>query len=142
MLGSLFAVLIAAIVMIASVVVTSIGPAKAPGIRRGESRRGGSAHGYSRILCAVAFLAPFPSAAHQPIDCADRSEFVRYLADTYDEKPIGFSVTDSGKVIEFLFSESGESWTIITATPDGIACRVAAGKVWEFIQRNETQKNY
>ena len=68
------------------------------------------------------------------IKCAQRSIFVRYLADTYAEKSVAIGVSDDGSITEFLKSKNGDSWTIVTTTPNGMTCKVAAGKHWELLQ--------
>ncbi len=97
--------------------------------------------GYLPICCAVALAAAIPSAVAEPLNCIERSKFVRHLSDTYAETPIAIAVTDAGNVIEFLFSKSGDSWTIITTTPKGVACAIAAGSNWQILQRDVTRKN-
>ncbi len=70
-----------------------------------------------------------------------RSGFVRHLAETYAEKPIAIGVDDNGSVTELLESNAGNSWTIVTTTPDGMACHVAAGENWRLLRYVETQEH-
>ena len=51
---------------------------------------------FGRTMCAVALVAAIPSAAAQRPNCTQRSKFVRYLADTYAEKPGAIGVGDNG----------------------------------------------
>ena len=69
------------------------------------------------------------------IRCTQRSKFVRYLADTYAERPVAIGITGNGSVTELLNSITGESRTIIKTTPDGITCKVASGEHWQPLQR-------
>ena len=97
--------------------------------------------GYGRTLCAIALAAAASPVAAEPLNCIERSEFVRHLATTYAEKPMAIAVTDNGNVIEILMSKTGKSWTIIMTTPDGLACRIAAGKNWQVLYRDVTEAN-
>jgi hypothetical protein len=54
---------------------------------------------------------------------------------------MAISVTDNGNVIEILMSKTSKSWTIITTTPSGLACGIAAGKNWQVLHRDVTEAN-
>ena len=97
--------------------------------------------GYGRVLCAVALSAAIPTAVAQQPNCTQRSEFVRHLAETYAEKPIAIGVDDNGSETELLNSKTGNSWSIITTTPDGMAYQVAAGENWQLLRYVETQEH-
>jgi hypothetical protein len=64
--------------------------------------------------------------------CAQRAEFVQYLGDKFQEKPVAMGVTGNGGITELLMSSNGVSWTIIKTTPNGIACQMAAGEYWQL----------
>ncbi len=98
--------------------------------------------GFGLGVSAVVIAALMPIASAQQPNCTQRSEFVRHLAQTYGEKGVAVGVADNGNVVEFLNSRSGETWTIIMTTPDGIACRIAAGKHWERLSPVETHGPY
>ena len=73
------------------------------------------------------------------IKCTQRSSFVRFLADTYAEKPVAIGMTSNGSVTELLKSMNGDSWTIIKTTPNGISCKVAAGEDWQAFKPDATK---
>ncbi len=74
------------------------------------------------------------------IKCTQRTEFVRYLADTYAEKPVAIGITSNGSVTELLKSIDGDSWTILTTAPNGITCKVAAGEIWQAFTQEASQE--
>lgn len=51
----------------------------------------------------------------------------------YDEEPIAFGMQSNGNLIQVWKSEAKGTWTIVTTTPAGTSCIVAAGKGWEQI---------
>ena len=93
-------------------------------------------------MSAVVIAALMSTTLAQQPNCIQRSEFVRHLAQTYGEKGVAVGVADNGSIVEFLNSKSGETWTIIMTTPDGIACRIAAGKHWERLPPVKTHGPY
>ena len=72
--------------------------------------------------------------------CAQRAEFVRFLADKYAENSAAVGVSGNGSVTELLQSTNGNSWTIIKTTPDGMACQVASGEYWQPVKLKVTQE--
>ena len=84
------------------------------------------------FLLAAVFAAAtaIPNAKSEALQCVPRSEFLEHLEKTFAEKPVALGVADNGAVTELLHNQSGDSWTIIMTTPEGLACRIAAGKHW------------
>ncbi len=74
------------------------------------------------------------------IKCTQRTEFVRYLADTYAEKPVAIGITSNGSVTELLKSIDGDSWTILTTAPNVITCKLAAGENWQAFTQEASQE--
>lgn len=97
--------------------------------------------GFGRTMCAVVLAAVIPNAAAQQPNCTQRSTFVRYLSETYAEMPVAVGIADNGNVTELLRSKTGNSWTIIMTTPEGIACRIAAGEHWQPLPGVVTQEH-
>ncbi len=61
--------------------------------------------------------------------CAERTEFLAYLDDKYEEAPISMGLMADGRVIEVLASEKG-TWTIIVTKASGESCGFASGAAW------------
>ena len=93
-------------------------------------------------VIAMALSAIAPNALAQPLSCTDRTEFVHHLAKTYGEKRVGIGLADNGNLVEILSSISGQSWTLIMTTPDGVSCRIAAGNDWEQVPLTKSRGPY
>ena len=55
---------------------------------------------------------------------------IAYLARTYDERPIAAGLRSDGRVLEVLASKTGETWSVLISTANGIACLAASGEAW------------
>ena len=78
-----------------------------------------------------------PAWAETP-QCVPRAEFLKHLQNTFSEEPVALGMSDNGAVTELLHSKSGDSWTIIMTTPEGLSCRIAAGKYWQHLRKPGT----
>lgn len=76
-------------------------------------------------------LAPAVSAAPP---CEDRGKLVAQLAQKYQETSIAIGVASNGKLVEVLTNSSGETWTIIVTSPEGMSCLVATGQGWRKLE--------
>lgn len=61
----------------------------------------------------------------------------KQLARQYGEKPIGFGVAGSGRLITQFATEDGATWTFVATTTDGHTCLIASGVSWEEIPRGD-----
>ena len=77
--------------------------------------------------------AQAPSAPAR-IPCHDYKEIVRQLDDRYHEAPISIAMQSNGNVLQVYASEDKESWTILSISPQGLGCILAAGKRWEELE--------
>lgn len=77
---------------------------------------------------ALAFISP---AFAQTRACAPRDQVVERLADRYGETLQSMGMHANNSLLEVYASESTGTWTILVTSPDGIACLIAAGKMWE-----------
>lgn len=76
-------------------------------------------------------LGILPAAAEP--QCGMRDSLHRGLLQTYLESPAFIAITNSGALVEVLITESGNTWSILVTTPDGISCLVAAGENWRAV---------
>ena len=89
-------------------------------------------------LMLVSFLtvtsAPAQTAATGlRIPCHDATEIAKQLSKKYEEAPIAFGLQSNGNLLQIYTSETKHTWTVVSTTPTGKSCIVAAGKRWENI---------
>ncbi|MDH3663889.1 MAG: hypothetical protein OEU92_28390 [Alphaproteobacteria bacterium] len=65
------------------------------------------------------------------IPCHDATEIARQLSKKYEEAPIAFGLQSNGNLLQIYTSETKHTWTVVSTTPAGKSCIVAAGKRWE-----------
>jgi len=86
-----------------------------------------------RLAILLAFAA-LPAAAQQQT-CGPAAQVMHRLADQYGEtlQSEGYS-SDAGIMQVYAAPEGERTWTIIVLRPDGSACLVAAGVMFEQIE--------
>ena len=91
----------------------------------------------SAVLFACgAFAGPIgaqmaPSNARMP--CHNATEIAKQLSSKYDEAPVAFGLQSNGNLLQVYSSEEKGTWTVVSTTPTGVSCIVAAGKRWESL---------
>lgn len=83
---------------------------------------GNAAIGAAMMLPALPARAQFV--------CSDHDEMVSGLAETFEEKRLGYGVVGRTAVIEIYVSERG-TWTVLMTDVRGRSCVIAAGDGWE-----------
>lgn len=78
----------------------------------------------------VALSLPQPAPA-QSRTCAERSQVVERLAERFGETLQSMGMHSNDGVMEVYASEATGTWTILVTSPDGTACLIAAGQMWE-----------
>lgn len=63
--------------------------------------------------------------------CAARKDIVAKLAERYGETLQSIGLNRDNGLMEVYASEKTGSWTILLTKPDGVACLVASGGMWE-----------
>ena len=72
-----------------------------------------------------------PPGAGLLIPCHEYGAVRRQLAEQYGEAPVSAGVRSTGELVEvFAWSRRG-TWTIVSTSPAGLACILAAGKGWD-----------
>lgn len=81
-------------------------------------------------LALALVLASGPAAGQQP--CARHEVVVERLAQIHGEtlQSAGLTTGDTA-IVEVYASEETGSWTILIVLPNGIACLIAAGQMWD-----------
>jgi hypothetical protein len=82
-----------------------------------------------RAILALLLMAT-PALAQPQANCAERAKVVKKLADQFGETLKSVGLRD-GEFVEIYSSDETGTWTIITSRPDGTACLLAAGQLWE-----------
>ncbi len=79
------------------------------------------------ITTAVIFA---PVLAQAQMVCGDRAIMAHLLAEKYGETRQGSGLAGPGALFEVWTSSATGTWTILKATPNGLACVVASGTGW------------
>ncbi|MGI9420968.1 MAG: hypothetical protein ACR2RA_24350 [Geminicoccaceae bacterium] len=86
------------------------------------------------VSCLAATAASAQTAATGlRIPCHDATEIAKQLSKKYEEAPIAFGLQSNGNLLQIYTSETKHTWTVVSTTPAGKSCIVAAGKRWENI---------
>src|SRR5262245_34166145 len=88
------------------------------------------------VIACGAFAAPLgaqmaPSTPRMP--CHNATEIAKQLSSKYDEAPVAFGLQSNGNLLQVYSSEAKDTWTVVSTTPAGMSCIVAAGKRWESL---------
>jgi len=93
------------------------------------------------IACtlAVALLAGSPASAQQAgsevrAPCHRYDEVTRQLGSRYKEAPVSLGVQTNGNLLQVFASPESGTWTILSTSPTGMTCVIAAGKSWESLK--------
>jgi hypothetical protein len=65
--------------------------------------------------------------------CHDAGEIARQLSSKYKEAPVAFGLQSNGNLLQIYASDQKNTWTVVSTSPAGQSCIVAAGKRWESI---------
>ena len=78
----------------------------------------------------LALAAPALAQEDAP-PCKPRAEVVALLAGSFGETPRSMGLSDAGMLLEVWASDETGTWSITFTRPDGTACLIAAGEMWE-----------
>ena len=89
----------------------------------------------SLVLACGAFASPVAAEANQGVrmPCHNAAEIAKQLSTRYDEAPVAFGLQSNGNLLQVYSSTEKETWTVVSTTPNGVSCIVAAGKKWESL---------
>ena len=60
---------------------------------------------------------------------------MRQLKGTYDEAPVSLGLQANGNLLQVFNSARSGSWTIVSTSPDGMACILTADRNWEDLKQ-------
>ena len=72
-----------------------------------------------------------PAAVRMP--CHNATEIAKQLSSRYDEAPVAFGLQSNGNLLQVYASAAKGTWTLVSESPNGLTCVVAAGKSWETL---------
>ncbi|MFL5332793.1 MAG: hypothetical protein ACJ8H8_06345 [Geminicoccaceae bacterium] len=67
------------------------------------------------------------------VPCYSYEEVARQLKGAYQEAPVSLGLQANGNLLQVFSSPATGSWTIVSTTPQGVACVLAAGQHWENV---------
>ena len=86
------------------------------------------------VACCLATAHP-AMAAPQPapvqLPCFSHAEVARQLKATYHEAPVSLGLQSNGNLLQVFHAPTSGTWTIVSTSPQGMACILAAGRDWE-----------
>ncbi|MGH1477181.1 MAG: hypothetical protein ACRBM6_00385 [Geminicoccales bacterium] len=65
--------------------------------------------------------------------CHDAGEIAKQLSSKYKEAPVAMGLQSNGNLLQIYASDKKNTWTVVSTTPKGKSCIVAAGKRWEAL---------
>lgn len=93
------------------------------------------------VLLAIAFVLPAraeephappaPAAGPPRLPCHRYEEIRKELGARYAEAPVSLGLQTNGNMLQVFASRERRTWTIVSTSPTGLACIVAAGDGWE-----------
>lgn len=83
-------------------------------------------------VLALALLWPGGADA-QSMPCNNAAVVAKQLGSKYEEAPVAFGLQSNGNLLQVYASDKKDTWTVVSTTPNGLSCIVAAGKKWESL---------
>ncbi len=68
------------------------------------------------------------------LPCHRYDEIARQLGDRYKEAPVSIGVQANGHLLQVFASSESGTWTILSTSPTGLTCVIAAGRSWEMLK--------
>jgi hypothetical protein len=89
----------------------------------------------SLVIACGAFATPLTAQVNQGVrmPCHNAAEIAKQLSSKYEEAPVAFGLQSNGNLLQVYASAQKDTWTVVSTTPNGMSCIVAAGKKWESI---------
>lgn len=82
-------------------------------------------------LAATLALPAGAQTGNPRMPCYNAIEVAKQLSAKYDEAPVAFGMQSNGNLLQVYSSAEKGTWTVVSTTPSGMSCIVAAGKHWE-----------
>ena len=88
------------------------------------------------VIASGAFATSTDAQTAAPgmrMPCHNATEIAKQLGSKYDEAPVAFGMQSNGNLLQVYASEDKGTWTVVSTTPTGMSCIVAAGRRWESL---------
>ncbi len=73
-----------------------------------------------------------PGSMRMP--CHDAADIAKQLGAKYAEAPVAIGLQTNGNLLQVYASRDQDTWTVVSTSPAGLSCIVAAGKQWESLK--------
>lgn len=80
---------------------------------------------------AIVWLAMTSATRPDTLACAPRDDLAQTLADKWGETSLFEGLVSSKKAELQIFARRDGTWTAVVIRPDGIACVVGSGDLWQ-----------
>lgn len=99
-----------------------------------QSMRFGNSLGALALTFTLSFMMT-PEVLAQEAACQTHASLATLLEERFAEKPVAAGLESGGRLIELFASADSTSWTMVTTTPAGESCVMAAGEYWLELKR-------
>ncbi len=99
-----------------------------------QSMRFGNSLGALALAFTLNFMMT-PEVLAQEAACQTHAGLATLLEERFAEKPVAAGLESGGRLIELFASADNTSWTMVTTTPAGESCVMAAGEYWLELKR-------
>ena len=65
--------------------------------------------------------------------CGPHAAVVAKLKGSFEEQMVSLGLTANGQVMQIFATETGDTWTLLSTSPQGISCILASGKHWQGV---------
>jgi hypothetical protein len=94
---------------------------------------------FAALTATFLALSAAIAAAEEPplpdrVPCSDYASIAQQLGARYEEAPVSLGLQSNGNVLQVFASATSGTWTVVSLTPSGYACILAAGESWESIK--------
>ena len=93
-----------------------------------------------RFILAIGLVITAVPAHSQGGLCGKRSAVVAQLESTHGERRVSLGIQQGKRVVETFANIETGTWTIITSTPAGVSCLIAAGQSFQLEAPAETEE--
>jgi len=95
----------------------------------------------SAAVAAMMLAAPWatparadPAMPPSRVPCHSYTDIVGQLDKRYAEAPISIGMQSNGHMLQVFANQTRDSWTILSVSPKGVGCILAAGHNWETLK--------